>query len=81
MDDPDEQITLADLLKGVCTRSLFIAKLAKRTPSTLQEFMDRANDFVNTKHILKSLINLQGLDRKEIERKTCKNDKEGSKQK
>lgn len=41
-DDQDEKITLAALLGGIWPRSPFMAKLVRRTPKTLREFMDRA---------------------------------------
>ncbi|XP_042958112.1 uncharacterized protein LOC122293660 [Carya illinoinensis] len=50
--DQDEKITLAALLGGIWPRNPFMAKLARRTPSTLREFKDRANDFVNVEDTL-----------------------------
>ncbi|KAF5459049.1 hypothetical protein F2P56_023038 [Juglans regia] len=46
-EDQDEKITLAALLGGVWPRSPFMAELARRTPSTLRDFMDWADEFVN----------------------------------
>ncbi|KAF5450076.1 hypothetical protein F2P56_030455 [Juglans regia] len=42
-DDQDENITLAALLGGVWPRSSFMAEIAKKTPSTLREFMGRTH--------------------------------------
>lgn len=35
-----------------------MAKLARRTPTTLHEFMDREDDYVNAEDTLKTLTNL-----------------------
>ncbi|XP_040992588.1 uncharacterized protein LOC121239400 [Juglans microcarpa x Juglans regia] len=56
MDDQDEKITLAALLGGIWPWSLFMAELARRTPSTLRKFMDRAYDFVNSEDTLQALL-------------------------
>ncbi|KAF5458728.1 hypothetical protein F2P56_022738 [Juglans regia] len=39
-NDQDEKITLAALLGGIWPRSPLMVELARRTPSTLREFMD-----------------------------------------
>ncbi|XP_040994249.1 uncharacterized protein LOC121240778 [Juglans microcarpa x Juglans regia] len=41
--DQDENIMLATLLGGVWPRSPFMEEIARKTPSTLREFMDRAD--------------------------------------
>lgn len=46
--------------------SLFIAELVKRMPLTLKEFMDKADEFVNTIP-LQALINSQGINRSKQE--------------
>ncbi|XP_042944579.1 uncharacterized protein LOC122278456 [Carya illinoinensis] len=56
-NDQYEKITLAALLEGVWPHSPFMAELARRTPSTLREFMDRADDFVNAEDTLQALVN------------------------
>lgn len=40
---------LATLLGGIWPRSPFMTKLARKTPSNLREFMDKADDFINAK--------------------------------
>lgn len=55
MDDQDEKITLAILLGGIWPCNPFMAELARMTPSTLREFMDMADDFVNTENTLQAL--------------------------
>lgn len=54
-DDQDEKIMLAALLGGVWPRNPFMAELAQETPSTLQEFMDNADDFANVEDNLIAL--------------------------
>lgn len=75
-----EQITLVDLLGEICTRSLFMAKLAKITLSTLLEFMDKANNFVNRENTLQALTNPQRMDGREVKKNTCKDGRERSRQ-
>ncbi|KAG6692471.1 hypothetical protein I3842_10G115500 [Carya illinoinensis] len=55
-DDQDEKITLAALLGGIWPRSPFITELVRKTPSTLREFMDRADDYVNAEDMLQALL-------------------------
>ncbi|XP_042969059.1 uncharacterized protein LOC122301741 [Carya illinoinensis] len=55
-NDQDEKIILAALLGGIWPRSLFMIELAKKAPSTLREFMDRADDYINAKDILQALL-------------------------
>lgn len=47
MDDQDENITLTELLGGIWPQNPFMVELAKKTPSTLKEFMNRVDEFVN----------------------------------
>ncbi|XP_040996211.1 uncharacterized protein LOC121242412 [Juglans microcarpa x Juglans regia] len=54
-NDQDEKIMLAALLGGIWPMSLFMAELARKIPFTLQEFMDRADDFVNAENTLIAL--------------------------
>lgn len=55
MDEQEEKITLAAFLGSIWPRSLFMAELARRTPKTLREFMNRANNFVNVEDTLRAL--------------------------
>ncbi|KAG7956370.1 hypothetical protein I3843_11G120800 [Carya illinoinensis] len=73
-EDQDDPITLAALLGGIWPRSPFMAELARRTPSTLREFMNRADDFVNVKYTLQALVNPR-RDEQRAERKTNLGDK------
>ncbi|KAF5471057.1 hypothetical protein F2P56_011529 [Juglans regia] len=63
-ENKDEKITLAALLGGIWPRSPFMAKLARKTPSTLREFMDRAYNFVNAEDTLQALVDPHKADRK-----------------
>lgn len=51
-NDQDEKITLAALLGGIWPLNLFMIEIAQRTPTTLREFMDWANDFINFQYTL-----------------------------
>lgn len=51
-NDKDEKITLVSLPGGVWPN----AKLVRRTPSIVPEFMDRANDFIDAEDKLRALI-------------------------
>lgn len=64
MDDQDDNITLAALLGGIWPQSLFMAKLARQTPSTLREFMDREDDFINADDTLHALLEPQKQETK-----------------
>ncbi|XP_040988981.1 uncharacterized protein LOC121236604 [Juglans microcarpa x Juglans regia] len=57
-DNQDEKITLAALLGEIWPRNPFMAELDRKTPSTLREFLDRADDFVNPENTLKGLVEL-----------------------
>lgn len=48
VDDQDEKILLVALLVDIWLRSPFMVELARKTPSTLREFMDRADNFFYT---------------------------------
>lgn len=80
VEDQDEKITVAALLGGIWTESLFIVELAKKMPLTLKEFKDKVGDFVNSKNTLQALINPQGVNRRKMERETCKYSEERSRQ-
>lgn len=54
--DQNKNITLTTLLGRIWPCSLFIAELAKKTPSNLREFMDRADDFINVEDTLLALV-------------------------
>lgn len=56
IDDQDEIIILAALLGGVWPQSLFMAELAWKTPMTLQEFMVKAKEFMNTEDTIRAFI-------------------------
>ncbi|XP_042964733.1 uncharacterized protein LOC122298957 [Carya illinoinensis] len=62
-DGQDEKITLAALLGGVWPRSPFMVELARMTPSTLREFMDMADNFVNAEGTLQALVDPDKEDR------------------
>lgn len=47
---------------------------------TLKAFMDKADEFVNTKNTLHILINPQGVNRRKVEGKTHKDSGERSRQ-
>lgn len=51
-DDQDKKITLVAFLGEVWPHSPFMAELARNTPSTLREFIDRADEFVNAEDML-----------------------------
>lgn len=55
-DDQDEKITLTAVLGGIWPRSPFMAELARKTPSTLREFMDWADKFVKVQDTLQALV-------------------------
>ncbi|XP_042973107.1 uncharacterized protein LOC122304911 [Carya illinoinensis] len=65
IDDQDEKITLAVLLGGMWPRNPFMARIAQRTPTTLREFMDQADGFINAKDTLEILTTSR---RSEMER-------------
>lgn len=55
VSDQDKKIMLVALLGGIWPRSPFMAKLAKKTPTTLSKFMDKADNFVNVEDTLRAL--------------------------
>ncbi|KAF5445206.1 hypothetical protein F2P56_034273 [Juglans regia] len=59
-NDQDEKFMMAALLGGIWPRSPFMTELARKTPSTLIEFMDWADDFVNAKETLIALTTRSG---------------------
>lgn len=50
--DQGKKVTLTALLGGIWPSNRFMLKLARRIQTILWKFMDKANDFVNTKDIL-----------------------------
>lgn len=55
-DDQDEKITLVTLLDGIWPHNPFMVELAKKTTSTLREFIDKTDDFVNAEDMLQTLV-------------------------
>lgn len=68
-DDQSEKITLTALLSRVYFQSPFMKEPAKRTPSSIEEFMDQADKFVNYQKTLWDLVSPHREDKKE-DRKT-----------
>lgn len=56
-DDQDKKIMLAVPLGGIWPWSSFMVELARRTLTSLWEFMNRADNLVNTEDTLKALTN------------------------
>ncbi|XP_042939467.1 uncharacterized protein LOC122274497 [Carya illinoinensis] len=75
-NEQDEKITLAALLEGVWLCSPFMEELARRTSSTLREFMDKADDFVSVEDTLQALLDPCKEDTK-FEQKNKQADKKG----
>lgn len=55
MNDQDGKIILAALMRGIWPRILFMIKLARKTPTTLRDFIDIVDDFLNVKDTLRAL--------------------------
>ncbi|KAF5465376.1 hypothetical protein F2P56_015390 [Juglans regia] len=73
IDDQDEKITLAALLGGIWPHNSFMTEIARKTPSTLREFMDRADGYINGEDTLQALMtprkrDLERADKKTVER-------------
>lgn len=63
-DEQEKKITLAALLEGVWPLFQFMPELARRTPMTLREFLDQADNFINAEDALRVLTESR---RKELE--------------
>lgn len=63
-DDQDEKITLIALLGGIWPLSPLMVELARKTPSTLREFMDRVDNFVNAEDTLQALVDSRKWEHK-----------------
>lgn len=68
-NDQDEKITLVALLGKVWPQSQFMVELAKRTPATLWEFMDQADNFINVEDILRALTKPRRKEPKHADKK------------
>lgn len=68
-EDKDEKTTLVVLLGGVWLQSAFMAKLAKRTPMTLWEFMNQADNFINAKDTFRVQIKPMRKELGQVDRK------------
>lgn len=55
VDDQDKKITLEALLRAILPRNPFIIELARKSPATLCELMDKADNFVNLENTLRAL--------------------------
>ncbi|XP_040990914.1 uncharacterized protein LOC121238137 [Juglans microcarpa x Juglans regia] len=69
IDDLDEKISLATLLGGVWPQSQFMVELTRRTPVTLREFIDQADNFINAKDTLQALTEPRKKELQRAERK------------
>lgn len=54
IDDHDESLILVALLGWVWPHNFFIKALARRTPSTMQQFMDKVVEFMNAEDTIKA---------------------------
>lgn len=59
MDDQDKKITLATFLGGIWLRNPFMIELARKMPTTLHEFMDCTDGFINAEDTLRAVIALR----------------------
>lgn len=71
-NDQDEKITLAALRGGIWPINPFMAELTKKTPTTLREFMDRANDIVNAEDTFRALTTPRKSKVEQLENRTKK---------
>ncbi|XP_041026942.1 uncharacterized protein LOC121267140 [Juglans microcarpa x Juglans regia] len=55
IDNQDEKITLVALLGGIWPLNPFMSVIARKTPTTLREFMDRADGFINAEDTFEAL--------------------------
>lgn len=53
--DPDKSIFLAALLNGILARGPLMAELARKSQTNLQEFMDKADEYMNADEMIKAL--------------------------
>lgn len=60
--DQYEKIILVALLEGVWPKNPFLSKLARKTPMTLLEFIDRANNIVNVVDMLKAMTDFRNRE-------------------
>jgi len=54
VDDPDERVVLPALLGEIWPHSPFMAKLARRTPTTISNFGTKAEEFINVEKTIKA---------------------------
>lgn len=71
-NDQDEKITLAALLGGIWPKNPFMDELARKTPTTLREFMDWADEFINAEDTLKALTAPQRFEMEQADRKAAR---------
>lgn len=55
-DDQDKKITLIVLLGGIWPHHPFMLELSRKTPPTIRDFMDLADEYVNVEDILRALV-------------------------
>lgn len=48
-----DEMTFAALYQGIYPDELLMEELARKQPDTLQEFMDKAKEFINQKETLR----------------------------
>lgn len=56
VDDPDEKVVLPALLGGIWHHSLFMAKLAQRTPTNISDFVTKEEQFINADESIKAFV-------------------------
>ncbi|KAF5452054.1 hypothetical protein F2P56_027092 [Juglans regia] len=78
-DYQNEKITLAALLGGIWPRNPFMTEIARKTPSTLREFMDRADCYINREDTLQALTTPRKSDLERADKKKA-NRHQGSNQ-
>lgn len=55
-EDQDKNITLVALLGGIWPQNPFMVEIARRTPTTLRKFLDRADIFFNVEDTFEALM-------------------------
>lgn len=57
-----ENLTIMALLNGISPQGLLMAKLARRAPATLQEFMNKAEEFICAEETIHAMVkSMSGL--------------------
>jgi hypothetical protein len=68
-EDMSESVVLTAAINGLWHKGPFVLELAKRTPTTLQEFMEKAEEFISQEEMMRMYAEREAKPKEQIKKK------------